>query len=203
MPTTETPAPPEAKPQGQASTINPGAVKPAGLPEHIKDIAKAEEPGSMAAETVISGTAWFLGDDEPDETAWEEFDLNVSGDPNNPKWVRFKIESIDRDLLQQITRDAINKDTGEEDSVLSNEYVAIQGLISPDLGDEAQWHGQPTARAALKHMFRAKGLLVDLIASRVISLSGGASKDFREVTPESAKLKLAEHAAMEVAAAGN
>lgn len=171
--------------------------KPLDPPPSVTRAADAKKADDLEDEVIIDATDWFLaGDAEP--MAWDQFDLNVSADPTKTKWVRFRIESIDRDMMKQI-RDDASRD-GIEDDVLANELTAIQGMTHPDLSDPAQRGGLADPKDVLRKMLGHKPLLIDTIARRISAISGGSFADVREV-PKSEQERPQD--VTEVSAAGN
>lgn len=184
--------------QADADVRNVSGSPDPGLPKAVEEAASVAKPEDLDAGTVVSATDWFLSQ-EVEPVAWDTFDLNVSSDPRRKKWVRFRIEAIDRDVLKQIRQDATDANTGMEDDVLSNEFVAIQALVDPDLSDPKTRGGMADPRDALRRMLGHKPLLIDAIARRAMAISGANTDDQRDA-PDKDRVP---RAAKEVGAAGN
>lgn len=170
-----------------------------GPEDAVRRVAEADDPGSLKTDDVISATDWFLSQDVEPLPA-DAFELNVSG-TKAKKWVRFEIEAVGRDLMQRIRRDSADEE-GMEDEAKGNAYLAIQGLTSPDLSDERQRGGLADPYDALMRMLGHKPLLIDVIARRILQISGGDMEDVRAATKKKPQTGAVD-AAAEVAGAGN
>ena len=155
---------------------NDAEIKPLSSPAAEK-AAKEED---MTHSEVMDATAWFLSD-EVEELPTDTFEMNISGNVNKKKWVRFTIESVDRDLIKKIQADAVDTRTGETDEQKANEFLVVQALTNPDFTDERVRRGYADPTDALRAKLGHKHLLIDAISRRVMAISGGSADDIREV----------------------
>ena len=146
----------------------------------------ADTPDNTTPQERSEALAWFL-DPEPDESAYDYVELNVGGRGANEKWVRFKIQSLQRERITQIREESTRGrgDDAKTDANEANLKIAVEGLIDPDLSKTSnrkvrgQQYQDPAD--ALVARFAHKGGLIDQLAGAVVELSGYDEKDKREV----------------------
>lgn len=146
----------------------------------------ADNPDDTSPAERSEALAWFL-DPEPDEGAWDYIELNVGRRGANEKWVRFKIQTLQRERITQI-REESTRGRGDDSKTDANEAnlkIAVEGLLDPDLSkpENRRVRGQNylDPADALVARFAHKSGLIDQIAGAVVELSGYDEQDRREV----------------------
>lgn len=152
----------------------------------------ASEGRTLEPEAVDEATAWFLSDEEEDET--QDVRLNI-GTPEEPRWINWTIRSVDAEVLRRIQRSGQNRSQrrrgaiagGDVDVQEANVRIVVEGTVKPDLREIAAKKGVPesadpssAAIMVLKHRFRRKPGLLDQLAGRIMDLSGYDEEDVRE-----------------------
>lgn len=134
---------------------------------------------------------WFLSPESEDVT--DDIELNV-GTARKPKWIKWTIQTVDRDELRRIRRQsreqgnrrerrraaAIGQGT-ELDADAANLRIVVEGTVYPDLRAAAKQMNLVDPADAVRRRFRKKPGLIDQIAGEVMSLSGYDDEDVREV----------------------
>lgn len=160
----------------------PEDVKDEEKPAGLRAVEKAEQGEELSELEHHDATDWFLSA-ETEEVATKSFKLNVSNDPDNPKWVVWKVQALQRELIQSIRKEAV-KGTGadaEPDDMQANLLIATEGTIVPDLKDARIRGKYADPSDALRFRLRHKPGLIDQIANRVIAVTGYDDDDVRKV----------------------
>jgi hypothetical protein len=178
--------------------------------EHVRDGAPdsddvvIEHPGKEAVRLASEGrplepdavdeaTAWFLSDEEEEET--EVVQLNI-GSTEEPRWINWTIRSVDAEVLRRIQRAGQSRAqrrrgggmlAADVDMQDANARIVVEGTVKPNLAEIAHKKGvqesaDPTSASmmVLKHRFRRKPGLIDQLAGRIMDLSGYDEEDVRE-----------------------
>jgi hypothetical protein len=153
----------------------------------------ASEGRTLEPEAVDEATAWFLSDEEEEET--ELVQLNI-GSAEEPRWINWTIRSVDAEVLRRIQRSGQSRaqrrrgggmNVADVDMQEANVRIVVEGTVRPDLVQIAHKKGVPesadpasAAITVLKHRFRRKPGLIDQLAGRIMDLSGYDEEDVRE-----------------------
>lgn len=166
-----------------------------------KDAVRRASKSSEAAEEMsvterMDAVEWFMSDDPDESPAIRKLELNVSTDPDNPKYVEWIVQAIGRERIQEI-RDAARKhgrgrkrraqqsDDESDAGVRANLRIAAEGTVYPNLRDDQlrNLHGKQFLDPAdvMNYRFRNKQGLIDQIAANVIEVSGYDEDDVQEI----------------------
>lgn len=180
-PATATRAPASDNPEKPKDLTGPSAVQAAAVAENpTTDISPA---------TAQNATDWFLSDAEDDTVAWAWLPVNVAPAGRKEKIVDFKIQVVDRDVIQTKRKEATRTKpdgTEEMDGMEANLRIAVEGLLEPNVkGDSKMRHvrGQDFIDPgdALRARFAHKPGVIDAIAGKILEVSGYGSNDVKEV----------------------
>lgn len=166
--------------QEQAGTSNLKAVQNAA----------AKKPEDITPQERDEATQWFMSEDT-EEVASTFIRLNVGGtkESGTEKWVKFKIQIVERERIRDIRRQCRVMVDGEQevDDTEANARIAAEGLLEPNLQkivrDGVPIRGQRYMDPvdALRARFAHKPGLIDLIAGKIVELAGYDDKNVQEV----------------------
>lgn len=160
-------------------------------------IADSSQPEKLEAEVHRDALDWLLSD-EPDEYAYEKFEIDVAPPGSkDPVWLVWTLRALNADELKAARRLASGanrqqrrKASGEEADLSEiNLRIVTLATVAPDLHQAAQAKGYADPSHVLKHRFRNKPGIIDQLASKVLTISGYEEEAIRD--------------AVEVRAAGN
>lgn len=141
--------------------------------------------GSTTPEDLHDAMEWFLSSEDSNVRATKSFEVNVSADPTQPKFVRWTVQAIPRERIRQIrrqsrivTRRGASDETNE---AKANTLIAVEGTVHPDLAEIAGRLGTNDVAGVLDRRFAHKPGLIDIIAGEVLSASGYDEDDVRDV----------------------
>lgn len=164
---------------GPTEEVKDGPEKGPGL----KAVEKAEKNEKLDGAEHSAATAWFLETDM-EEVAKETFEIDVSSNPDEPRWIPWTVCALSRERIQTIRREAVTGKGAEAvaDDMGANLRIAAEGTIDPPLkeGDLRGKYADPAD--ALRFRLRHKPGLIDQIANKVISVTGYDDDDVRKVT---------------------
>lgn len=156
----------------------------------VQAAADADNPQTdISPATAQNATDWFLSDDEDDTVAWAWLPVNVAPAGRKERIVDFKIQVVDRDIIQTKRKEATRTKadgTEEMDGMEANLRIAVEGLLEPNVkGDAKMRHvrGQDFIDPgdALRARFAHKPGVIDAIAGKILEISGYGSNDVKEV----------------------
>ena len=111
-------------------------------------VRRASEGRPLEPEAVDDATAWFLSDEEEEET--EDMQLNI-GSAEQPHWINWTIRSVDADVLRRIQRSGQSRAqrrrgaavTGADvDAQEANARIVVEGTIKPNLARDRRQEGR-------------------------------------------------------------
>jgi Phage XkdN-like tail assembly chaperone protein, TAC len=156
-------------------------------------VRRASEGRTLEPDAVDDATAWFLSDEEEEDT--ELVQLNI-GSAEEPRWINWTIRSVDAEVLRRIQRSGQNRAQRRRGGAMAvpdvdpqeaNVRIVVEGTVKPNLAEIARKKGVPESAdpssasiLVLKHRFRRKPGLIDQLAGRIMDLSGYDEEDVRE-----------------------
>lgn len=153
-------------------------------PDEGREAVDRVKNGSKSEVDLADATAWFLSDEDAEVRATKTFEINVSADPDNDKYVRWTVQAISRERIRQFrkqSRVSARRGMMEEiDETKVSLLIATEGTIDPDLRAIAAQVGT-TPTEALRRRFAHKPGLIDQIAAEVQGASGYDDDDVRDV----------------------
>lgn len=152
--------------------------------------AADKRPEEITGKEAQAATDWFMSDDV-EEQAWDYTELNTGGPVGSgrERWVRFKISALPRERITEIREEATvvhSNGQSKTNGVEANTVIAVEGLLEPDLQNAPRpirVRGQDfmDPADALNARFAHKSGLIDIIANKIVQLSGYDDGDVREV----------------------
>lgn len=176
----------------QSGTDNGDGPKPPDLAGKPAVLAAATNPPEAIADsTAINATDWFLGAEANDDetVAWAWLPVNVAGPGKKERLVNFKIQVLDRDVIDQKRKEATRTKadgTSDMDGMEANLRIAIEGILEPNIKGDAKFRvvrGQEFMDPgdALRARFAHKPGVIDQIAGKILEISGYNNTDVKEV----------------------
>jgi hypothetical protein len=171
-----TPSPDDGNGAPDGGNVTPGKERAA--------VEAAGRGDDLTPEDERYAVQWYLDPKivEDEEPTILRLNINIAG-PDQPKRkVQWILRGVDRDRIKQIRRDSRNPRTNEEDEMLVNLKLAVEGTVFPDLTDpEVRGQFVDPADALRLRLLRKKPGLIDQLANKVMAISGYDDDDVEEV----------------------
>jgi Phage XkdN-like tail assembly chaperone protein, TAC len=173
--------------------VDDGSETPSAQREALEEAAQSKKAAAEMSEIErMDAVEWFLSDDPDEAVATRTLRLNVSTNPDKVTEIKWVVQAVARERIQQIRDEARNQpgkrrrqrasqgeDTGNQ--ALANLKIAAEGTAYPDLRDPRLRREFLDPSDAMAYRFRNKPGLIDQVAAHVIEVSGYDEDDVQEI----------------------